>query len=148
MTIRLEDIRIWRGFDKDVREEILGLIETCRDSSEMNDETHPKNKQYSNALATAARMLGGDTEMKYTVTLTYIKWVEVDVDHRFVAEHQPKTTEEVRSIIGHYFSSSYVFDEEEEKERTAGIVAMYGIKLLHDKNLLASSLEISIKQRT
>lgn len=52
-----KNTEIWNSFDDDVREEVIGLLELCRDSSEMNDESHPKNKQYSEAIALAAKIL-------------------------------------------------------------------------------------------
>lgn len=84
--------------------------------------------------------------MKYIVTLTDIEWLEVDADHCPVKTHQPKTPEEAQSIIQHYFSSSDIFDGEEERERTTDVVLRYGVKLGDDKNLLASGLVLSIKQ--
>lgn len=57
MSSRLEDVRTWRGFDGDVREEVVGLIELCRNSSEMDDEGHPKHEQFSKAVDVAVRIL-------------------------------------------------------------------------------------------
>ena len=59
MSVTPEDIEAWESLDKDVREEVIGLIEMCRDSSEMNDVTHPKSRQYNEALVVVAKMLGG-----------------------------------------------------------------------------------------
>lgn len=84
--------------------------------------------------------------MKCVATITDIEWVEVNSDHTPIETRQPKTPEEAKAIIEHYFSSSDTFDEDEERERTADVVKMYGITLLHEKNLLASSLEISITE--
>lgn len=55
--MRLEDYKEWRGIDKDVRDEILGILESCQDSSVMNDPGHPKHDQYQKALDAAKRML-------------------------------------------------------------------------------------------
>lgn len=59
MNVTPEDVKLWEGIDKDVREEVIGLIEMCRDSSEMNDDTHPKNMQFRNALTAATSILEG-----------------------------------------------------------------------------------------
>ena len=57
MNIKPEDVKVWESIDKDVRDEVVGLIKMCRDSSEMNDDDHPKNQQFSDAFATVVGIL-------------------------------------------------------------------------------------------
>ena len=80
--------------------------------------------------------------MEYLARITNIEWEETDANHNHVATHQPQTSGEAESIIQHYFSSSDIFDEEEERERTTDMVALYGIKLSDDRNFLASKLKL------
>ncbi len=57
MNITPEDVKTWNNFDDDVKEEVIGNIKVCRENSEMNDDDHPKNQQYSDAFAVIVGIL-------------------------------------------------------------------------------------------
>ena len=57
MFITTEEAKIWESIDEDVREEVTSTIKMCRDSSEMNDDNHPKNQQFSDAFAVVVGIL-------------------------------------------------------------------------------------------
>lgn len=52
-----ENMEEWAGIDQDVRGEVTGLLEICKDSSEMNDPLHPKHDQYKRAVELARTIL-------------------------------------------------------------------------------------------
>lgn len=50
---RLEALRI----DRKVRAEVAGILESCRDSSEMNEEEHPLHGDFKTAISLVLRFL-------------------------------------------------------------------------------------------
>jgi len=47
----------WKNTDEEVRDEVLRLIKMCRDDSDMNDDDHPKNQEFSDAFASVVGIL-------------------------------------------------------------------------------------------
>jgi len=43
--------------DKRARDEVVNVLQTCWDSSEMNDESHPLHEDYIKAIDLAVRLL-------------------------------------------------------------------------------------------
>jgi hypothetical protein len=46
-----------KSVDKDVREEIADVLETCKSTSEMDDFGHPKNTQFENGVYWLTQLL-------------------------------------------------------------------------------------------
>jgi len=59
MKVTPEDIETWDSFDNDVKEQVISAITMSRDSSDMNDDDHPKNQQYSDAFSVVVGILEG-----------------------------------------------------------------------------------------
>ncbi len=59
MKMTPELLEIWESIDEDVRQEVISVIKMSRDASDMNDDDHPKNQQYSDAFGVVVGILEG-----------------------------------------------------------------------------------------
>ncbi len=59
MKMTPELLEAWEGIDKDVRQEVIGVIKMSKEASEMVDSDHPKSQQYNDAFTVIVSILEG-----------------------------------------------------------------------------------------